>query len=271
MARKNSRTTYLILFVIIVVGLYYAEKYIDNNHTKFPDISNEDMPWEASEFSEDFFPPSTTGSLVKHNYYRLSYAEMHEQAEWVAYELKKSHLSTNEIDRPYFILDDKVSSKSADWRNYKNSGYDRGHLCPAGDRRFKLEAFNETFFTSNISPQLPEFNGRTWNYLEQQVRRWAEKRDGVFVITGPVFRVGSKSIGSEKVSVPTHFFKIVLDKSAKGLESIAFLIPHREGLGSYKTFETSIDRIESETGINFLAFLEDSQERALEAQTQSGF
>ena len=271
MDRKNSRTTYLILFVIIVVGLYYAEKYIDNNHTKFPDISQEDLPWEASEFSEDFFPPSTTGSLVKHNYYWLSYAEMHEQAEWVAYELKKSHLSSNEIDRPYFILDDKVGSKSADWRNYKNSGYDRGHLCPAGDRRFKLEAFNETFYTSNISPQLPEFNGRTWNYLEQQVRRWASKRDGVFVITGPVFGRGRTTIGTEKVTVPTAFFKIVLDRSNKGLEAIAFLIPHKEGLGSYKPFQTSIDQIERETGFDFLAFLDDSQEGTLEAQYDNNF
>lgn len=269
MARKNSRNSYIILFIIVVVGLYYAEKYIDNNQINLPDLS--DVLFDSAEFSEDFYPATTTSSLIKHKYYWLSYSELHEQAEWVAYELKKSHLSTNEIDRPYFILDDQVPTKSADWRNYKNSGYDRGHLCPAGDRRFDVKAFNETFYTSNISPQLPEFNGRTWNYLEQQVRRWAKNRDGVFVITGPVFRVGGKVIGSEKVSVPTHFFKIVLDNSSDGLEAIAFLIPHREGLESYKNFVTSIDAIERETGINFLAFLEDSEERALEAQTNSNF
>ena len=269
MTRKSNRSTYLIVFVLVVVGLYYAEKYVDNNDVKLPEL--EDISFESEEFSEEYYPDISKGQLIKHEHYWLSYSETHEQAEWVAYELKKSHLSSNEIDRPYFILDGLVSTKSAHWRNYKNSGYDRGHLCPAGDRRFDVKAFNETFYTSNISPQLPEFNGQTWNFLEQQVRRWAKKRDGVFVITGPVFGRGKKTIGDENVTVPSSFYKIVLDNSSNGLEAIAFLIPHKEGLGSYKPFQTSIDQIERETGFDFLSFLDDSQEHTLEAQYNNSF
>ena len=80
-------------------------------------------------------------------------------------------------------------------RNYKNSGFDRGHLCPAGDRRYSQEAHDETFLTSNISPQDHDFNAGVWNRLEQKVRYWARKYDGVFVVTGGVLNGEMETIG----------------------------------------------------------------------------
>src|SRR5690606_20614093 len=74
----------------------------------------------------DFHPTSTKGQVVNHTYYTLSYNEKHEQAEWVAYELKSGISSYSDFKRPYFIEDPKVKTRSADWRNYKNSGYDKG-------------------------------------------------------------------------------------------------------------------------------------------------
>ena len=121
----------------------------------------------------DFLPSSSGGQVVKHQYYTLSYNEVHEQAEWVAYELKKSYIKNNDFKRPFFIADAKVTTGSADWRNYKNTNYDKGHLCPAGDMEFALDAYNDTFFTSNISPQVRNFNNGVWNRLEQKVRYWA--------------------------------------------------------------------------------------------------
>lgn len=78
--------------------------------------------------------------------------------EWMAYELKKAQLSNSKFERPYFQIDKAVSKGTADWRNYKNSGYHSGHLCPAGDRNYSQAAYNETFLTSNISPQMHDFN-----------------------------------------------------------------------------------------------------------------
>lgn len=60
------------------------------------------------------------------------------------YELKAKS-GNNNFKRPYFIQDPLVKTKSADYKNYKNSGYDRGHLCPAGDMKFSKEAFDDTF------------------------------------------------------------------------------------------------------------------------------
>jgi endonuclease G len=95
-----------------------------------------------------------------------------------------------------------VPTKSADYRNYKKSGYDKGHLCRAGDRNFNKEAFDETFYTSNISPQKHDFNSGIWNTLEQKVSYWAIKYESIYVVTGGILNTKLQTIGPEKVAVP---------------------------------------------------------------------
>lgn len=261
----NRKYTYVLIVILITSAIYFAEKYLDRKNEHYPKVSEENKAIATSEFDERFYPSSTTGVLVKHIYFRLSYAEEHEQAEWVAYELRKGQLSQNEFERPYFMQDRDVKTGSAHWRNYKNSGYDRGHLCPAGDRRFTYDAFNETFLTSNISPQNHEFNSGIWNRLEKKVRYWAKKKDGVFVVTGGVLENDLKTIGDDRVSVPKAFYKIVADASGKELKAVAFLIPNRDTDKSFYDFVVTIDKIEAKTGIDFFEALSDSEEKKLEA------
>lgn len=238
---------------------------MDEGNMAYPNTSDVKKETGATEFDETIYPTSTTGVVVHHAYYSLSYAETHEQAEWVAYEMKRSHLSQNEFKRPYFVEDKDVKTSSADWRNYKNSGYDRGHLCPAGDRRFDYDAYHETFLTSNISPQDRKFNGGVWNRLERKVRFWAKKYDGVFVVTGGVLKSGLKGIGEERVSVPEQFYKVIIDNSEPQMKAIGFLIPNQETDASFYDFAVSIDAIEAETGIDFFPAMDDSEEKKLEA------
>ncbi|MEM7186153.1 MAG: DNA/RNA non-specific endonuclease [Bacteroidota bacterium] len=259
----NRRYTYIILVILVTTVLYFAERYVNKRTEHYPSDQKEAKA-DTSEFNEQFYPSSTTHAIVSHNYFTLSYSEVHEQAEWVAYELLPEHISSNQIERPYFVQDRKVRSESADWRNYKNSGFDRGHLCPAGDRKFDYNAFHETFLTSNISPQDPDFNGGIWNRLEQKVRFWAKKYDGVFVVTGGVLKSGLSTIGNERVSVPDHFYKIVADHSEENIKAIAFLIPNDPSERSFYDFAVTIDQIEKETGIDFFAGLPDSEEKKLE-------
>lgn len=214
--------------------------------------------------SFDFLPTSTTNLIVKHDYYSLSYNEKYEQAEWVAYELKKSYVRSSNFDRPYFIEDPEVKTRSADWRNYKKSGYDKGHLCPAGDMEFAINAYNDTFFTSNISPQIHDFNGGVWNRLEQKVRYWATKYDGVYVITAGVLQPNLKTIGQEKVLVPKYFYKILLDNSNGNYKMIAFLVPNEKSDKPLYSFVVSVDSIEKMTGIDFFPKLENKTENRLE-------
>nr|WP_232505678.1 DNA/RNA non-specific endonuclease [Flavobacterium crassostreae] len=214
--------------------------------------------------SLDYLPTSTTNSIIKHPYYTLSYNERAEQAEWLAYELKKSYIVNKDFKRPYFIEDPMVKSQSADWRNYKNSGYDKGHLCPAADMEFAKDAYNDTFYTSNIAPQNHDFNAGVWNRLEQKVRYWAQKYDGVYVVTAGVLNNTRKTIGKQKVLVPDYFYKIILDDSNGNYKMIAFLIPNQKSDKPLYSFVVSVDAIEKRTGIDFFPKLEDQLEDSLE-------
>ncbi len=229
-------------------------------------IIHDEQVFNISKNDDDSFylPKSTTNEIVSHKFYILSYSEKHEQAEWVAYELKKSQLSYHNYKRPYFDDDPNVETGSASWRNFKNSGYDKGHLCPAGDRRFSVEAFNETFYTSNVAPQLRDFNSGIWNRLEQKTRYWASKYDGVYVVTGGVLSNDLGSIGKESVSVPKYFYKILLDNSRGEYKTIAFLIPHEDSEKPLNKFVVSIDKIEKLTNIDFFPRLPDEIENKLE-------
>lgn len=260
----NRKYIYPLVIIILTVVLYYADDLFDENNNLISNTSLETSR-DSNEFNNSFLPESTTGAIVKHNYYTLSYSEQHEQAEWVAYELNKSDLSRNDFKRPYFEIDNKVKTTSADWRNYKNSGYDRGHLVPAGDRKMSFQAYNETFFTSNISPQNREFNAGIWNRLEQKVRFWADKYDGVYVVTGGVLKGDMKTIGDENVSVPNEFYKIVVDVTNGEYKAIAFLIPNKPSNNSFYEYAVSIDEIEAKTGIDFFPALPDSIEDKMES------
>ena len=237
-----------------------------NDNIKINDNSID--TYKSENITEDnvdyLLPTSTTNQIIKHDFYTLSYSEKYEQSEWVAYELKKSHLSKSNLDRPYFIDDPLVETGSASWKNYKRSGYDKGHLCPAADRRFSRAAFDETFYTSNISPQLNDFNAGIWNTLEQKTRYWAAKYDGLYVITGGVLCENLESIGNENVAVPDYFYKILLDKSRGEYKVIAFLLPHEASEKPLYNFVVSIDDIEKRSGIDFFPNLPDAIENKLE-------
>jgi len=261
----NRKYLYPILVVLVTILLYYADEYVDRENESYPQTSKSKSGFSTEEFNNTFLPSSTTGVVVDHEFYSLSYAELHEQSEWVAYALTRDHLVSNNFERPYFIEDRSVKSKSADWRNYKNSGYDRGHLCPAGDRQFNYDAFHETFLTSNISPQDPKFNAGIWNSLEQKVRFWAEKYDGVYVITGGILEEGLLTIGDERVSVPKRFYKIVVDATGGNYKSIAFIIPNTTSNASFYDFVVNIDEIEDQTGIDFFPKFSEEIEKEMEA------
>lgn len=250
---RSRKAVYAILSLLIAVGFYYYQNNYNGNSK--PTIEG-----------FDYLPTSTTGQIIKHNNYVLSYHELYEQAEWVAYELNRSHLTYDDRKRPYFINDPKVITGSANYKNYKKSGYDRGHLCPAGDRRFSKEAYDETFYTSNITPQKNDFNAGVWNRLEIKTRYWTKKYGQLYIVTGGILTKDLITIGYEDVAVPKQFYKVILDKTNS--KAIAFLFPHKESKKSLKEFTVSIDKIEKLTNIDFFSSLPDELENKLEASTR---
>ena len=214
-----------------------------------------------TEFS--YLPTSTANAIYEHKGYTFSYVEAHEQSEWVAYLLEDGKWKYSNLERPLFEQDPIVKSESAHWGNYKKSGYTKGHLCPAGDRKQSQEMYDETFFTSNASPQLYDFNAGVWNRLENKVRYWAGKYDGIYVVTGGVLTDDLKTIGKEDVSVPKYFYKVLLTKDKTRM--IAFLVPHEKSNQPLYEFVVSVDELENKTGINFFPKLDDAIENKLEA------
>ena len=216
------------------------------------------------------FCPSTKGELVKHNHYWLSYSEPHEQSGWVYYELTAAE-ALGSFDRTdNFRIDPIVSTGSAPLDYYVGSGYDRGHLAPAGDMAFSEKAMSESFYMSNMSPQHPSFNRGTWKKLETLVRNWAIEDGNLYVVTGGVLSDELTSVPGTSLSIPDFYYKVVLDWDADELRSIAFLLPNAKCDGNLSNYVVSIDSLESLTGIEFFTALPDTVEALFESQT-TGF
>ncbi len=167
-----------------------------------------------------------TDQIIFHTAYTLKYSEQHEQASWVAYTLKSSHTSGTVGRTNDFRIDYKVKTGSASLSDYKGSGYDRGHLAPAGDMKWSSTAMSESFFMSNMSPQHPSFNRRIWKKLESTVRNWAVDDGMIYIVTGPILTGHYKTIGHNDVSVPNYYYKVILDYSEPEIKGIGFILPH---------------------------------------------
>ncbi|MCR5605287.1 MAG: DNA/RNA non-specific endonuclease [Treponema sp.] len=205
--------------------------------------------------------------IHKYSGFTLCYREDYEQAEWVAYCLTKDEL-TKESERSNDFHEDKnISTKSATPGDYTRSGYDRGHLAPAGDMSFSTQAMQDSFNMSNMSPQVPAFNRGIWKNLEEQTRKWANKFGAIYVVSGPLLDKPAssyKTIGANKVVVPEYYYKALLAPMGDSVIAVAFLLPNAKVSDSYWNYALSIDELEKRTGLDFFYLLDDETERQIE-------
>lgn len=145
--------------------------------------------------------------------------------------------------------------------DYVRSGFDRGHLAPAGDFRSNPAGMVDSFTLSNIVPQAPENNRGIWASLEGSVREMAARRGELYVVTGPVYREPIERIG--KTAVPAALYKVLIDPASK--TGTAFLVPNRDGLGDdYTRYQVTIRAVEKVTGIDFNPDLPRAEQDRLE-------
>lgn len=212
------------------------------------------------------FEPKSVGEIVKHTYYTLSYSEDNEQAFWVYYELTSELINGNQSRTDDFRADPMVSTGSASLNDYKGSGYDRGHLCPAADMALNKTSMSESFYLSNMSPQVPGFNRGIWSTLESQVREWALGYQKLYVVTGPIFKDNKGSIGEDNVTVPGYYYKVLFDGKDK---MIALILTNESSSKSLDQFVVTVDDIEQKTGIDFFPGLDDKLENKLESSVNT--
>ena len=214
-------------------------------------------------------PTSTTGQVIHHTYYCLSYNEDHEQAEWTYHVLTSEMLNGSTSRTDNFREDPKVTTGSAALADYKGSGYDRGHLVPAGDMTFSHTAMSESFYISNMSPQNPSFNRGIWKKLENHVRELAAREGKIHIVSGPILGTTMGSIGPNSVTIPAKYYKVILDYQEPDLKAIAFILPNSKGTLVLNDYAVSVDRVEQETGIDFFPALPDNVESLLESSVNT--
>ncbi|RLD57513.1 MAG: DNA/RNA non-specific endonuclease [Bacteroidetes bacterium] len=207
------------------------------------------------------YPLAHTGdTILTYTGFHLAYNEQFEQAAWVAYVLTRDEIESGTIERTNnFRSDTSIASGSASPADYRRSGFDRGHLAPAGDMKWDHLAMSQSFLMSNMSPQRPSFNRGIWRKLETKVRNWAMEKDSIYVITGPLFSPGDSLIGENGVGVPGHYFKVLVDLSPPDHDMIAFLLPNSGSSEDLIQFAITVDSLEQLTGYDFFSVAPDQE------------
>ena len=224
---------------------------------------------QSQRYELPFCSTDKNRQIVQRLGYALCYNEKREQADWVAYTLDASKLEKNAKRTNDFREDCEIATGSAALDDYRRSGYDRGHLAPAGDMAYSPQAMSESFLLSNISPQPHAFNEGVWNSLEQHFRSLAKSHEKLYVATGPVFEKPSyPTIGSNKVAVPEFFYKAALIQDGVEFKMEAYIIPASAEKDNYKKYRVSVDQMEKRTGIDFFYLLDDALENKLEASVE---
>lgn len=183
----------------------------------------------------------------------------------VAYEIIESETTGDEPRKKSFEADHTIDG-CAESSDYRNSGYDRGHMAPAADMKWSKEAMEESFLMTNICPQVKSLNSGIWHRLEQRVREWAARDSSIIVVCGPIFTPGKpvEHIGEIGVAVPHRFFKALY---APGRNiGIAFIFDNDKVKGELRKYAVTIDSVERETGLDLFYNLPDDIENEVENQ-----
>ena len=207
------------------------------------------------------YPLAHTGdTILTYTGFHLAYNEQFEQAAWVAYVLTRDEIESGTIERTdNFRSDTSIVTGSASLADYRGSGFDRGHLAPAGDMKWDQLAMSQSFLMSNMSPQLPAFNRGIWRKLETEVRNWALEKDSLYVITGPLFSPADSLIGKNGVGVPGYYFKVLVDLSPPDHDMIAFLLPNSGSSEDLIQFAITVDSLEQLTAYDFFSVAPDQE------------
>ncbi|KAF9532418.1 hypothetical protein CPB83DRAFT_847820 [Crepidotus variabilis] len=227
--------------------------------------------------------PGPVSDVLIRKAYAAGYDRRLRHPSWTAEHLTKASLSkpgggksSGDRSNSKFMEDESLPSMfRAKLQDYFRSGYDRGHMVPAADAKFSQEATDETFYLSNMAPQVGDgFNRHYWAYLEEWCRRLTGNFQDVYVFTVPLYlpkqdgdgkwRVTHEVIGSPpNVSVPTHFAKVVLTAKPTSpstpdkleISSGAFVLPNAiiPDEAPLTSFVVPLDAVERAAGLTFFS------------------
>lgn len=213
------------------------------------------------------------GVVIEHVGHTLSYNKEYNTPHWSAWQLTREHTDGTVSRSSKFWADPAVEKAyRVEWYEYKESGYDRGHMCPAGDMKWSMEAMHDCFYMTNMCPQSPSLNSGAWRKLETKCREWANEEGCIYIVCGPIYDKGKKheEIGIDhRIMVPERFFKAVLSLN-KGKEWAAgFVYDNSDRSQSMKKAVKTVDEVEEMTGMDLFYQLDDALEDEIESRIQS--
>ena len=264
---QSARTLWLVLVVIVVaLVLFYFWRQARQSNSQQPTVAaaqdSNPKHWDIK-----YLMPkgSADDEIIYHTAYIVGFNDHTEEPDWVFYELTDKETHGDEERSNNFRADPDVKAGSAKPDDYVHSGYDKGHLVPAGDMKWDATIMSETFFMSNMCPQKPALNRGIWKHLEEQVRHWADREHNLYISAGPIFfNSDPATIGRDRVAVPDAFFKVVATITSGQYKGIAFIMKNEGSNEPLQNFAVSIDSIQNLTGIDFFPALPDSLENAIE-------
>ena len=211
--------------------------------------------------------------------YSFSYNESCLVSDWVAYPLYDD-FSKNRVNRensawvkdPFLKTQANVSSGGS--YEFSTKGYDRGHQIPSSDRSGGAMTNQHTFYCSNVTPQLHDFNGRIWEKLESAVRGWSASSNGtdsLYVVTGCVADATCPTVkdhDGNAVAVPKAYYKALLRLSKGEYIGAGFYLEHKAEIadGDYKDYALSLKELETKTGMTFFVNLPADKAAAIKAE-----
>lgn len=212
-------------------------------------------------------PKGLRHKLIPYTGMNVSFNRDTHEPNWVAWELLGAETIGASEREPGFLPDDNVMGCAVP-ADYRNSGFDRGHMAPAGDMKWHPQAMRESFYMTNICPQAKDLNRGAWKKLEEKCRQRAQTDSALIIICGPVFDKSGPSarIGGTGVAVPAQFFKVILAPYIEHPWAIGFLMPNSYVEGGMQKTAMPVDRIEELTGYDFFSALPDEVEDDIEAR-----
>jgi endonuclease G len=217
-----------------------------------------------------FGQPDCSSPILDKQFFVICYDPAHKIPSWVGYALTPQEARKKTTARQGSFRPDPSLPKGSRAENsdYSGKGFDKGHMAPANDFTRSVAAMRSTFILTNAVPQRPGVNRGKWAQLEGAVHDLTAAQGATWIFTGPVFAGNSplKSIGPDKVAVPTHTFKVVLLVRENGdKEMFAFVLPNIEKpSGTITDYTFSVNQVEKLTGLNFFNAIPSAEQSKLE-------
>ncbi len=260
----KKKTIIIVSIILAVICLFIIITKTIGSNTKSEAIKSDkdtlQTKLELAEILDD-----RDNQIIENLGYTVSYNKTWKIPNWVAYQLTNDETYGGEERTNKFLPDPQAKGVVTSTYDYSKSGYDRGHMAPAGDMKWDELAMTESFYLSNICPQNHNLNDGDWRILEEKIRHWARIHGELYIVCGPIVTENHKTIGYNKIAVPDSFYKVVLKTTDNEIEAIGFIFKNVAGHKNLSSYVVSVDSVEQVANIDFFHALPDSVENIVES------